>query len=59
MAQFTEAAGVGLDSRYRLEPGREPRQNKTHEKYQCGRASHGEWLEDTCVAKDLQLSADM
>jgi len=48
-----------LYSRERLEPGGEPRQHKSHEKYRCGRTAHGELLEDSLRAKALQLSADV
>lgn len=41
---------MGLHSRERLEPGCEPRQHETHEKYQGGRTAHGEWLEDSLRA---------
>jgi len=45
--------------RDRLEPGGEPRQHETHDKYRCGRTAHGELLEHSLRAKGLQLSADM
>ena len=48
-----------LYSRDRLEPGGEPRQQESYEKYQGGRTAHGELLEHSLRPKDLQLSADV